>query len=165
MMIFGHPMSKLTNMHTQSEYLKSRFYKQMAQVANTGVQTISLHHRRPRCLVLWLLVLELQPALSHHATISLSLSVKSKALCYSRRLSEVAIARNRRSPTSLGALRRTILLKCYHSGKNLARLSRISRQGARTRMYQICWSLSEENHARRAQFTYVFITNEKYNFL
>jgi len=34
----------------------------LALSAMTGIQTISLHHRRPRCLVLWLLVLELQPA-------------------------------------------------------------------------------------------------------
>lgn len=56
-------------------------------------------------------MLELQPALFHHATVPLSLSVKSKALRYSLRLSEVAIARNRRSEASLGALRRAIELR------------------------------------------------------
>ena len=44
------------------------------------------HHRRPRCLVLWLLVLELQPALYHHATVPPTLSSEGKALRYSPRL-------------------------------------------------------------------------------
>ena len=77
----------------------------------TGVQTISLHHGRPRYLVLWLLVLELQPALYHHAIVPPTLSSEGKAFRYSPRLSEVTIARHRRSEASLGALRRTIELR------------------------------------------------------
>ena len=75
-----------------------------------GVQTISLHQRRPRCRVLWFLVLELQPAFDFMLLSPQAKRREGKKLRYSLRLSEVAIARHRRSLASLGALRRTIYL-------------------------------------------------------
>ncbi len=76
-----------------------------------GSGNCSFHHRRPGFLVLWPLVLGLQPVLFLHATVPSTLSGEGKKLPYSRCLSEVAITRHRRSWTSLGALRRTIELR------------------------------------------------------
>src|SRR5258708_20953762 len=48
--------------------------------------------------------LGLQQTLTHHATAPSDLSVESKVLLYSRRLSEVVFSHDRRSDASLGAL-------------------------------------------------------------
>ncbi|SRR6266571_4909296 len=76
--------------------------------AVTGVQAIQLSAYAAWLPALWPTVLGLQQALSLHATVPPSLSVGGKKLLYSPCLSEVAVAGNRRSWASLGALRLTI---------------------------------------------------------
>jgi hypothetical protein len=82
----------------------------------TRVQAISFNHGRPSCLPSDPWYLGLQQALTHHATVPSDLSVESKVLLYSRRLSEVVFSHDRRSDASLGALPNMLLFPlCFHA--------------------------------------------------